>query len=662
MTKTNRFLPDDPPSVRSIEAPRLDDYRSVADSTYDWESWVAPDGKLRWVNSAVTRQTGYTIEECFAMAEYPLDLVESGDREWMRDVIAGALDGSSGNDLEFRVRCKDGNTRWASMSWQPIVVRDEPAGYRSSMRDVTERKRLEERLRQTRRQAAEAERAKSLFLANLSHELRTPLQCILSGTELLRDGGDVESEQRWVSIIEEQASVMLRQMDDLLQFVTHTEAPALVSRPVDLHAICRSSVEAIKPRVAPRGIDARCRIASSVPHWAETDPDRLSQVLGNLLSNAAKFTERGSVTLTAQLDDTGRVVLSVSDTGPGIAHENLASVKTPFYRGLDDDGRPRASGAGLGLAVVDRIARQMGGELAITSELGAGTTATVTVPLVSTSPPANAPAADGADMREPLTLTVLVVDDSDPQRELAAELLASLGCSVETCATSEEALERVLERDFDLVLMDFRLMGLDGIRASREIRRRTEVHAIICLLTADAFAASELPKDGPDMVARKPLRRSQLREILSAVASKRMARNPEDEGAGERNASKETPTLDLTIVEELRAIRDEDGRTLFERLGSKVIASVGATLAQLDAARTDLSSSAAGQLAHRAKGDCLTIGARAAATAASNLEEAILMTRHGDIMNALETLRVAWADARVAIELAFDTDRTPRSW
>ncbi len=218
------------------------EFRIVADSTYDWESWVAVDGRLRWVNPAVTRLAGYTVAECFAMSDYPLPLIDDDDRTWMADLLADARAGSSGNDLEFRVKRKDGARRWAAISWQPIVIGGKPAGYRSSVRDVHERKRLEERLRLARREAADAERLKSTFLANLSHELRSPLQCVLGGIELLRDGDLDERGRGWAGIIEDQAGMMLRQVEDLLQFVSHDTAPALRPRRMDLHRLCERAI------------------------------------------------------------------------------------------------------------------------------------------------------------------------------------------------------------------------------------------------------------------------------------------------------------------------------------------------------------------------------------------------------------------------------------
>jgi hypothetical protein len=649
-------------SSTSNKPPNGDDhseFRIVADSTYDWESWVAPDGRLRWVNPAVTRLAGYTVAECFAMSDYPLSLIDDDDREWMAELLVGARAGSSGNDLEFRVKRKDGARRWAAMSWQPIVVSGEAAGYRASVRDVHERKRLEERLRQARREAADAEKVKSAFLANLSHELRSPLQCVLGGIELVRDGDLDERGRGWAEIIEDQAGIMLRQVEDLLQFVSHDTAPALRPRPLDLHRLCERAVAAITLRVAARGIATRCEIASDVPRWVTADADRLSQIVGNLLSNAAKFTTLGSISLSLSLARApgGRVVMAIRDTGCGIPPDVVDLVKQPFFQAIT--GAPN-QGLGLGLAVVERIAQQMNGRVTIESVVDLGTTVTVRLPLPAAGVPDDTPSMPLQNILESRPLRVLVVDDSDPARELAVATITGLGCVAVDTATVEGARALVMGESFDLVLMDYRLFGVDGITAARDIRH--DLAAVgrtvtIVLLTADAFVEARVEEeDSPvDLIVRKPLRRDQLRDVLrNAATGFRASRVPK------RPEPRKCPVLDIEVVRELQASRDASGRTLFERLGRKVIAHVGTVLAQLEASRNDLTASAVAVLAHRAKGDCLTVGARVAARAAGTLEDAALGGEKRAASRALDELMTAWADARVTMEGEFDAEPSSR--
>jgi hypothetical protein len=181
----------------------------------------------------------------------------------------------------------------------------------------------------------------------------------------------------------------------------------------------------------------------------------------------------------------------------------------------------------------------------------------------------------------------------------------------------------------------------------------------IVLLTADAFVEARVEEhDCPvDLIVRKPLRRDQLRDVLRGAASGqlRLAR------PAKRDQPLTFPVLDAEVVRELQACKDANGRTLFERLGRKVIAQVGTVLAQLEASRNDLTSSSVAVLAHRAKGDCLTIGARVAARAAGALEDASSSGNKGAASHALDELLTAWADARVTMEGEFDAER-PTRW
>ena len=173
-------------------------YRAIAQYTYDWESWIGPRGKVRWINPAVERITGYSVRECMQMSDYPLRMVVPGDRSRIAEALHSAARGSVGNDLEFRVLRKDGALRWVAMSWQSILERGRRRGYRTSIRDIDQRKAFEQALHEARHQAERAVRSKAEFLANVSHELRSPAQCIRGFAELMALSQLDESQRRYL--------------------------------------------------------------------------------------------------------------------------------------------------------------------------------------------------------------------------------------------------------------------------------------------------------------------------------------------------------------------------------------------------------------------------------------------------------------------------------
>ncbi|MFO0694573.1 MAG: ATP-binding protein [Polyangiales bacterium] len=631
-------------------------FRVVADYTYDWESWIGPDGRTEWVNPAVERLTGYTVAECLAMPDYPLAIVHVDDRPRLSEVLRSAARGTSGNDLEFRVRRKDGAERWVAISWQPIFASDGRClGYRSSVRDIHERKRFERRLRDAQERAELAARAKSDFLAHLSHELRTPLQCIAGFAELLGRTPLDDAQRRWLGIVEQQSSVILRQMEDLLHFASLDAAPpALESRPLDLEEVGRSAVEALHPKAVARGLELAFRVEAGAPRLVRGDAARIGQILANLLGNAVKFTERGRVSLVLAPAAGGKTRFRVEDTGIGIPAEDLEAIFEPFAQANREVAR-RLGGVGLGLAIADRLAHAMGGAIALASVVGEGTTVDVTLDLPPASreelagPSGAARPTPGLEEARPLAATrpleVLVVDDSGPARELAVEMLKALGYAPVEARGGEEAIELVGRHPFDVVLMDYQMPDLDGVTATQMIRAQQPQGTkppFVVLLTANVFAdpGERGEHHGIDVVLTKPIRLSQLREVLAHAFE---GTAPHLERAQRR---RDREVLDATVLADLEATRTSDGRTMLARIGGRVLAEMPVLLDELARRRGELAATDVARLAHQAKGTCLVVGARRAAREAERLEQGVeRLDPEAALAAALDRLRDEWARA-----------------
>ncbi|RZJ77783.1 MAG: response regulator, partial [Brevundimonas sp.] len=348
---------------------------------------------------------------------------------------------------------------------------------------MSERRRLEARLRtrtlaaqEARRRAEDAAAARSRFLAMMSHEMRTPLNGVAGFADLLaaRDGLDPVAV-RQARKIRESSDGLLMLVEDILDFARGDDAVS--PEPLDLAAVAREA--ATPSRMAAEAHGLALVVDNRLPEAARFNCDRraLRQALHPLIANAVKFTERGEVTIRLDRAADG-VTVRVSDTGCGIAPDILPDLFEAFAQG-DASIRRNHSGAGLGLALVARHARRLGGRVDVDSVVGEGSTFTLHLPLsrlADAETPSIAPAEfsstpePGPEVVEGRAPRVLVVDDHPVNREVARIMLEALGCEVIEVCDGVDAVSAVQDGAFDLVLMDVRMPRMDGLEATRRIR------------------------------------------------------------------------------------------------------------------------------------------------------------------------------------------------
>jgi signal transduction histidine kinase/CheY-like chemotaxis protein len=384
---------------------------------------------------------------------------------------------------------------------------------------------LVQSVRKARIAAEEATRAKDEFLAVMSHEIRTPLNGVLGMAELLRDSPLTPDQKEMASTMRSSASTLLAQVNDLLDYSRLESGHLrLAEVPFDLWQALEDSMALQRLAAQQRGLDLRVVIAPGVPQWIQGDPDRLRQVVGNLASNAVKFTERGSVTLQAASEGPGLVKIEVEDTGIGIPAGKLQDVFKKFTQ-VDSSFKRRHQGAGLGLAIVQRLVHAMGGTVALRSEFGVGTTVTVRLPLRSSAAP---PVADPKPDPVARQLRILLVEDNAVNQKVARRMLQKLGVDPEVAADGREALER-FQRDgpWDLIFMDCAMPEMDGFEATRRIRagEPPERHTPILALTANVFESDRerCLAAGMDGLVAKPVSLQSLRDALTAWAGQAQA-------------------------------------------------------------------------------------------------------------------------------------------
>jgi signal transduction histidine kinase/CheY-like chemotaxis protein len=333
-----------------------------------------------------------------------------------------------------------------------------------------------------------ASRARTIFLANVSHEIRTPMNGVLGLTELMLAGPLDPVQRERVELVQRSGQTLVTLIDDLL-LITRTESGRLVLSPgpAAVAKVVADVVELLEPTARQNEVTLEAHVSTEVPTWVELDAVRWRQVLTNLVSNAVKFTQQGvvQVTLTAEA---GRLLLRVKDEGPGIAPEVLARLFKPFEQ-ADASTTRRFGGSGLGLALSKQLVEAMGGRLTVRSEVDRGSEFTVEVPLVVSAAQTTlpAPCRGPPELRKP----VLVVDDNPVNLLVARGLVERAGYSVKVARNGREAVEAVAREDFALVLMDCQMPEMDGLEATRRIRRSTE-HPTTPIV---ALTASGLPEE-----------------------------------------------------------------------------------------------------------------------------------------------------------------------
>ena len=286
--------------------------------------------------------------------------------------------------LETRVRHRDGHLVDISLTAVPIVVGDEVVGVYGVAEDVTERNRMQQELEEARRSAETANEAKSLFLANMSHEIRTPLTSCIAAAELLSDTDLDPQQRRLTELMERSGGRLLRLVDDILDFSRAEAGKATLEVvEIDPREVLDEAIAPARAAARRKGLALEVTVDPSVPQRAVGDPVRIAQVLTNLLDNAVKFTESGTVSLAADgWGDEGRAGLAVvvTDTGIGMSTTQVAQVFDPFSQ-ADASITRRYGGTGLGLAICRQLVELMAGSLEVRSTVGEGTTFTVRLPL-----------------------------------------------------------------------------------------------------------------------------------------------------------------------------------------------------------------------------------------------------------------------------------------
>jgi len=416
-------------------------------------------------------------------------------------------------------------SRVLEFDYQPIVSEGQELGALWMFRDATDRVLYQEALARARDEAIAASDAKSQFLASMSHEIRTPMHGVIATADLLRMTDLDDEQSELVKVIDSSATSLVSIINDILD-LQKVEAGRidLVSEPFAPGEVATAVTDLLRPQAAAKGVDLLLRVDPSVPAEALGDRVRFRQVLINLVGNAVKFTEKGSVQVSLHVvsrrGNESLVEVSVRDTGPGIPPEKVATIFDPFVQ-----ARNRQEGSGLGLAIAERLVGLMGGQISVDSAVGEGSTFWFRLQLLDAVAPDDSGAPAGADVEDPSAAVVLVVEASEPRRAHAVRLLARVGVEGVGAASAEECLA-IMDSDprVRLVLVAARMedAGTDGPTTTAMIRRshdprvaRTPVYGMVG--GADDDLLERCRQSGMDGHIGKPVDIGELRRLLEVV-------------------------------------------------------------------------------------------------------------------------------------------------
>ena len=512
---------------RKLAEEALQRSAAIVESSWDAIWSIDREGRILTWNSGAAGLFGYTADEAVGQSAH---LIVPPERAWELDhYLALMLEGEPVTNLETVRQRKDGGLVDVSLSRSPIVKDGKVIAISVIALDISQRKRAQEALQQAKDAAEAATQAKSEFLANMSHEIRTPLNGVIGTLELASRTRLTGEQSELLAMAKDSANTLLVLIDDILDF-SKIEAGKLQfdSSEFHLRETIANTLRNMALRAKEKELVLSSSIAPDVPEFVIGDAIRLKQVLINLLGNAIKFTESGRVLLgveTGGLEgDELELKFAVADTGIGIPREKQQVIFDAFSQ-ADASTTRKFGGTGLGLAICSRIVALMGGRIWLESEPGKGSTFFFTAKLRLAVPAAAGASADGAIYRQLVqlgSLRILVAEDNLVNQKVALRILEAAGHQVVVANSGTEALKKLEEQSFDLVLMDLQMPEMDGFdttRAIRESEQRSGIHMPIIAMTAHAMKGDRerCLETGMDEYISKPVDANELLQLIARV-------------------------------------------------------------------------------------------------------------------------------------------------
>ena len=675
-------------------------YASVVRFAPDAVISLSRDGTVTSWSPAAEKLFGYTHEE--ALGKPYASIIPPGLAAEFEKQQTALTAGQSIQDLETRLIHKDGHEVEIVFSASPIYsLPGRLEGFAVVVRDNTERKLLQERMKRARDLAIEAAQTRSEFLANMSHEIRTPLNAIIGMSELLRQSDLTEEQSHGAAIIESSGELLMKIVDDVLDFSKLSAGKVVLENLVfDFPLLVETTIESFSETADAKGLRLETHLDDELAKKVKGDPIRLRQILNNLLSNAIKFTAQGHVRLSVRKveEDQNALVVrfEVSDTGIGVPAAAQDRLFEPFKQAESSTAR-RFGGTGLGLVISAQLVRQMGGDIGFKSEAGKGSTFHFTARLekvteatdgdeaqpqmdhqaiaaLPSSPRPHTPVhlddvvdgkhghrvqggfidtASDEQRRRRRKLRILVVEDNRMNRLLAARQLQTLGCRADLVGDAKAAFDALDHNRYDIALMDCEMPGMDGFETTRELRRREQGKRHTTVVAMTAYATQDTRERcfaaGMDGFLSKPVRLKTLADALDSWVAKSAEPGEAKEPApvevktGSFNGPVNYQELDSGILSELRELSGTTGGDLVRELVEAFLSELPGRVSSLKDALAANDPTAIARAAHAMAG-AGGLGARRYAALCNTIEDHAL---NHELEKATALARALLAEAEV---------------
>ena len=561
--------------IRLMEALKESEnsFRVMTEAAQDGVVIMDDEGRITYWNRAAEKIFGYSRDEAMGKDLHELLAPERYRQDHYRALPAFRERGEGaavGKTLELYALRKDGTEFPVELSLSAVRLKNRWTAV-GIVRDVTERKKSEEDLQKAKREAEEASRAKSEFLASMSHEIRTPMNAIIGMADLLAETPLTADQEKYVSVLKNAGEHLLNLINEILD-LSKVEAGRLdlEKAAFSLSDLVERTCEEMAVRSHGKGLELTCRIDPSLPAFVEGDPVRLKQVLVNLLGNALKFTERGGIHVEVcpaagegASSGEATVLFVVRDTGIGIPREKQGLIFEKFTQ-VDSSTTRRYGGTGLGLAIVKNFVEAMGGTVTLESEEGKGSTFTLRIPF---------PVREGKEEAAPETpwdirgLRVAVADDNEINRLILEETLAIWGLEVTALGAGGQLIAEMKEahrqgRPFHLAIIDYQMPDMDGLETARRIREEEGIADTPIILLSSGFQRRDRETMERLRISGnllKPVKRTELKEAITAATRCEV---PQAAAPAPAPPQAETPPAAVPPLRILLAEDNEDNRLL----------------------------------------------------------------------------------------------------